>query len=209
MAICGRSATPADRSVTAAEGLGPNSLSRRDRYWQPPRTARARSPAGAELLPASETKFAVVLARRCCPPRSPNCALRRPIAVARFIPSDLPRREGTTEIKFRRRYVVEGLETAPAGGAMRHQPIADLMGAVAGGFDPGRQQVQQRRFRTALEGGETAPVEGFIDRAHVRLTDRVAQSPGRKDRNSERLAMRLNRIPQQPSPVAAAAEAQH
>ena len=87
---------------------------------------------------------------------------------------------------------------------MGRDPVADLGGAVAGARQALPQESEQRRRVAALEAADAIPVESLVDPAHVRLTDRVAQSAGGEDRHAELPGIARNRVRQHRAPVEAA-----
>src|SRR5262245_56231236 len=144
---------------------------------------------------------------------SPSCGLQDPRTawLTEFTTSsrDAPCCKAGADERLRAREIVDQLESFAAGRGVGDDPVADFVRAVAGA----RKRLGEERGEPyVLAIGEVADagvIELLVDPSHRWLADRVAQAAGAEHRDPQWLAVALDRLPQQPAPGEAAADARH
>src|ERR671931_532121 len=122
---------------------------------------------------------------------------------------DAPCCKACADERLRAREIVDQLESLAAGRGMGDHPVADFVRAVAGA----RKRLGEKRGEPCVlaigEVPDAGVIELLIDPSHRRLADRVAQAASAEHRDPQWLAVALDRLPQQPAPGEAAADARH
>src|SRR2546430_14708086 len=90
---------------------------------------------------------------------------------------DVPRSEAAADVDLGTVAVADQLEAAPAGGAVRRDPVADLGGAVADRGQALVQEVDQRALVALLEMADAFPVERLVDLPPWGVPQPVGESP--------------------------------
>src|SRR5262245_12010389 len=122
---------------------------------------------------------------------------------------DAPCGKAGAEERLWAREIVDQLESLAAGRGVGDDPVADFVRAVAGA----RKRLGEKRGEPSVlaigEVPDAGVIELLVDPSHGRLADRVAQAAGAEHRDPQWLAVALDRLPQQPAPGEAAADARH